>query len=435
MPLELTLANVAAWSVQAGVLALAAAALSRLAPVEQPNLRLAYGQALLVLVVGLPVLQPWRRAAVEPAWSFAITRLGASEPLSGSGASPSAPAWSALVAVLLLAGVVWQLARLGAGLARIRSLRRRGRPWDPPAWLASLRDELAPRARFVLSDETSAPGTFGIRHATIVLPAAFEAMDRERQSAIAAHELLHARRHDWLFLLFEELLKAVLFFHPAVHWLVGRIRLAREQAVDAAVVRRLGGREAYLASLVEVARIGVRARALPAAPFLGKSHLRERVDLLLKEVVMSRARTRIHAALSAGALVLAAAWAVSAAPLHSAPSAVPGSPASLEGEPKASIPRLVHKVNPVYPEAAKADKAEGTFELALVVGRDGAVRDARVVASSSTPGRLEDKTALDGDARLAEAAVAAVKQWRYEPVEKNGKPVEVQMAVTVVFRL
>ena len=44
MPLELALANVAAWIVQAGVLALAAAALSRLAPVEQPNLRLAFEQ-------------------------------------------------------------------------------------------------------------------------------------------------------------------------------------------------------------------------------------------------------------------------------------------------------------------------------------------------------------------------------------------------------
>ncbi len=435
MPLELALANVAAWIVQAGVLALAAAALSRLAPVEQPNLRLAFEQALLVLVVGLPALQPWRRAAVEPAWSFAITRLDATAPLSSSGSSASAPGWPALFAVLLLAGVLWQLARFGAGLARIRSLRRRGRAWDAPAWLAALRDELAPRARFVLSDETSAPGTFGIRHATILLPAAFAAMDRERQSAIAAHELLHARRHDWLFLVLEELLKAVLFFHPAVHWLVGRIRLAREQAVDAAVVRRLGGREAYLASLVEVARISVRARALPAAPFLGKSHLRERVDLLLKEVVMSRSRTRIHAAASAGALVLAAAWAVSAAPLHSAPSAVPASTASREDEARAGVPQIVHKVNPIYPESAKAEKVEGTFQAAIVVGKDGAVRDARVVASSSTPGRLEDKTALGGDARLGEAAVAAVKQWRYQPIEKNGKPVEAQMTVTIVFRL
>jgi protein TonB len=181
---------------------------------------------------------------------------------------------------------------------------------------------------------------------------------------------------------------------------------------------------------------------LPAAPFLGKSHLRERVDLLLKEVFMSRVRTQIHVGISAAAILLAAGWAVSAAPLQSVPNLAPAAPAgeaarisTSDAGPDAAPPQIVRKVNPAYPEAAKAEKVEGTFQLALVVGKDGVVRDARVVASSSTPGKLEDETALQGDARLAEAAVAAVKQWRYRPVEKNGQPVEVRMTVTVVFRL
>jgi TonB family protein len=239
------------------------------------------------------------------------------------------------------------------------------------------------------------------------------------------------------------------------------------------------------------------------------------VDLLLKEVFMSRVRTQIHAAVSAAAILLAAGWAASAAPLQSVPmlapatlageaarfstidagpvqvrrvgtlrwvAATPGevlqaddlvrtgptgsaqirfadgrllkvqpdsliqieavasSPVAVSTEspaekPDGAPPQIVHKVNPVYPEAAKAEKVEGTFQIALVVGSDGVVRDARVVASSSTPGKLEDETALQGDARLAEAAVAAVKQWRYQPVEKDGKAVEVRMTVTVVFRL
>jgi D-alanyl-D-alanine endopeptidase (penicillin-binding protein 7) len=427
--LEASLRNLAAWSLQVGALALAAAALSRLLPIERPSARLAFGQALLALVVGLPLLQPWRSAAFEAGWSFAISPVGASPSSASLGGPswPATPAWPVALAGLLLGAFV-QLTRVGVGLVRIRSLRRRGRPWDEPKWLLALRDELAPRARFLLSDATGTPGTFGLRRPTILLPLAFGSMEHERQRAIAAHELVHARRHDWLFLVLEELLKAVLFFHPAVHWLVGRIRLAREQTVDAMVVRRLGGREAYLASLVEAARIGARFRALPAAPFLGKSHLRERVDLLLKEVVMSRVRTRIHVAVSAAAILLAVGWAVSAAPLRLSTE----SPAE---KPEAGAPQILHKVNPAYPESAKAEKAEGTFQLALVVGQDGAVRDARVVASSSTPGKLEDKTALQGDPRLAEAAVAAVKQWRYQPIEKNGTPVEFQVTVTVVFRL
>jgi D-alanyl-D-alanine endopeptidase (penicillin-binding protein 7) len=259
-------------------------------------------------------------------------------------------------------------------------------------------------------------------------------MDRDRQRAIAAHELFHARRGDWVALVLEELLKAVLFFHPAVHWLVGRVRLAREQTVDAAVVRRLGAREVYLESLLEVARQGIRARAVPAAPFLRESHLRERVDLLLKEVVMSRARTQINAGITAAAILLAVSWAVSAAPLQNAPQqsseSKPSPDKAASGEPK-----LLHKVDPVYPEAAKADKAEGMFQVAIVVGKDGGVRDATVVASSSTPGRLDEPSALNGDPRLAQAALEAVRLWRYEPILKNGQPVEAKMTITINFRL
>ena len=513
---EACLRNLAAWSLQVGVLALVAAVLSRLLPIERPRARLAFGQALLLLVVGLPVAQPWRSATLEVGWTLATTPLGASPQAATLGAISSSvtPEWPVLLAALLLLGLVVQLSRVGAGLVRLRWLRRHGRAWNPPAWLGALRNELAPRADFLLSDETATPATFGLRRPAILLPSSFESMERECQRAIAAHELVHARRGDWLALVLEETLRALLFFHPAVHWLVGRVRLAREQTVDATVVHLMGGRQVYVESLVEVARMRVSTRALPAAPFLGKSHLRERVDLLLKEVVMSRVRTQIHAGVSAALILLAASWAVSAAPLHSAPTPASGvvieaarfstidgtvqlrrvgrlewvpatqgevlraddevrtgpgasaeirfadgtlfkvrpdtlvqieevvpnsvivSTPSAEDKGEAGPPaRLVHKVNPVYPESAKADRAEGVFRLAVVVGKDGAVRDARVVASSSTPGRLDDATALLGDTRLAEAAVAAVRQWRYEPRVKNGKSVEVQLTLTINFKL
>ncbi len=439
--LEPGLRNLAAWSLQVGVLALAAAALSRLLPIERPKARLAFGQALLVLVVGLPLVQPWRNATLEVGWSLATTPLGAYPQAAALGALATSvlPEWPVLLAALLLLGLVVQLTRVGAGLVRLRSLRRHGRPWDPPAWLRVLRDELAPPAHFLLSDATGTPATFGLRRPVILLPSAFVSMDRECQQAIAAHELVHARRRDWLALVLEETLKAVLFFHPAVHWLVGRVRLAREQTVDAIVVHRLGGRDVYLESLVEVARMGVSTRALPAAPFLGKSHLRERVDLLLKEVVMSRVRTQVHVGASAALILLAVSWAVSAAPLHSAPAPaskpVAVSAPSTEDKAEAAPPKIVHKVNPDYPDAAQEDKSEGMFRIAVVVGKDGAVRDARVVASSSTPGKLDDAKALKGDPRLAEAAVAAVRQWRYEPVVMNGKAVEVPLTVTINFKL
>jgi hypothetical protein len=343
---------------------------------------------------------------------------------------------------VLLAGAGLRLVRLGAGLQRLRSLGRAGRPLEPPSWLRSLRNELAPRARFLLSDEAGTPATFGVRRPIVLLPPAFESMDRERQEAVALHELVHARRRDWLALVVEDALKAVLFFHPAVHWLVGRVRLAREQTVDGAVVRRLGGREAYLESLVEVARLAAHARAVPAAPFLRESHLRERVDLLLKEVTMSRLRTLAHVGLTAVAIVLAVSWAASAVPLQSARPSLDAKIAISDEVKAPAGPKLVHQVKPAYPEDAKKEGVQGLYVIAIVIGEDGAIKEAHVAASAATKERLEQLKTKDGrfagtegDARLAAAALDAVKQWRYEPILVGGKPADLNATVTVNFKL
>jgi beta-lactamase regulating signal transducer with metallopeptidase domain len=439
--LELVLRNLAAWSLQVGLLAFAAAALARLVPVERPATRLALGQSLLALVVVLPLLQPWQAVRGAVTWS-----LGAPVPAAAAtaraAATPASPAaWPAVVAALLLLGVAFRLSRLGAGLLRLRSLRREGRPFDAPPWLQAAREELAPRAAFRLCRDVGSPATFGLRRPVVLLPAAFASLPRQRQEAMALHELVHARRGDWLFVLLEELVRAVLFFHPGVHWLVGRVRLAREQTVDAAVVRRLGARDAYLDSLVAAARLAARARAVPAAPFLRESHLRERVDLLLKEVSMSRPRTLGHVALTAAVLLLAAAWAASALPLQSA--ATPAAKVAAQDKTHSGPePQLVHKVNPVYPADARTEGVQGIFVVGVVIAKDGTIKDAKVILSAPTSERLTEieKThgeppAQEGDARLAKAALEAVKQWRYEPVVKDGEPVEVKATVTINFKL
>jgi beta-lactamase regulating signal transducer with metallopeptidase domain len=442
--LDLAPWNLAAWSLQVAVLGLAAAALARLLPVERPAARLVLGQALLALVLGLPLVQPWQAASATVAWSFAPEAAPPSRPTSSTpSGAPAAPTWPAAITGLLLLGVALRLARVGAGLARLRTLRRRARPLDTPPWLVSRRDDVAPQAAFLLSDDVDTPATFGLRRPVVLLPPVFETMERDRQEAIALHELVHARRADWPALVVEELLKAGLFFHPVVHWLVGRVRLAREQTVDAEVVRRLGGRQAYLDSLVEVARLAARARAVPAAPFLRESHLRERVDLLLKEVSMSRIRTATHLGLTAVALVLAVSWAAAAVPLQAAKAAAPAATVALEDRVSApGEPKLVRQVRPVYPAGARTEGVQGLFVIDLVIGKDGAIREAHVAVSAPTVERLEElepkkgtPAALEGDSRLAAAALDAVKQWRYEPILEDGKPVAFKATVTVNFKL
>jgi hypothetical protein len=438
--LELALRNLAAWSLQTGALTLTVAMLTRLWPIERPAPRLGLWQTVLAVALGLPLLQPWHAAAGSlDSWA-----LWGSVTPALPGAAPEAPsawaAWPVAAGGALVLGAVLQATRLGRGLLRLRSLRRDAPSWLPPAWLGTLRDALAPRARFVLAESVRAPATFGLQRPLVVLPAFFAALGRERQQAIAMHELLHARRHDWPAVLVEEILKAALFFHPAVHWLVGRARLAREEWVDAEVVRRLGGRQVYLESLVAVARLAAHTRAVPAASLLRESHLRERVELLLKEGLMSRSRTVVHVVLCTTAAVACITWAASALPLQSATSAP--APAATADKTAAGGPKLLHRVEPLYPPDARNEKVEGVFRIAVSVGTDGVPRQARVVASAATKDRLPKLEAghptagpLEGDPRLAEAALAAVKQWRWAPLLKDGKAVDFDLTVTVAFKL
>jgi len=82
--------------------------------------------------------------------------------------------------------------------------------------------------------------------------------------------------------------------------------------------------------------------------------------------------------------------------------------------------RLVHKVTPDYPKKARKQHVEGVVRLHAIIGKDG------------TPREL---TVLYGDPLLTEAALKAVRRWRYEPTLLLGKPVEVDTTIDVIFAL
>ena len=81
---------------------------------------------------------------------------------------------------------------------------------------------------------------------------------------------------------------------------------------------------------------------------------------------------------------------------------------------------LLQQAPPVYPAAARQAGISGSVTLAVIVGRDGAVKDV---------------TFRDGPQEFAQAAIDAVRQWVYRPTMLNDKPVEVQTTVTVNFKL
>lgn len=81
---------------------------------------------------------------------------------------------------------------------------------------------------------------------------------------------------------------------------------------------------------------------------------------------------------------------------------------------------LIHDVAPQYPPEAGRARIEGTVVLMAVIGKDGSVKDVQV--ESGLP-------------LLAQAAVDAVKQWRYRPYLLGGEPVEVDSRITINFTL
>jgi peptidyl-prolyl cis-trans isomerase A (cyclophilin A) len=81
---------------------------------------------------------------------------------------------------------------------------------------------------------------------------------------------------------------------------------------------------------------------------------------------------------------------------------------------------LESKTVPVYPIDAKKAGVSGTVVLTAVVGKDGLIEDLQVVS---------------GPDMLQQAALDAVKQWRYRPYLLNGQPVEVHTTINIIFTL
>lgn len=76
--------------------------------------------------------------------------------------------------------------------------------------------------------------------------------------------------------------------------------------------------------------------------------------------------------------------------------------------------------DPVYPENARSEHITGTVVLDAVIGKDGLIEHLQVVS---------------GPIALRNAALDAVKTWRYKPMRLNGEPVEVATQISVNFTI
>ncbi len=87
------------------------------------------------------------------------------------------------------------------------------------------------------------------------------------------------------------------------------------------------------------------------------------------------------------------------------------------------IPKFVKRVPPKYPKAARKRGEHGTVFVRAIVKKDG------------TPVMVAVASGKGVSPALDEAAVAAVKQWTFEPAKSKGKPVAVWIVIPVKFSL
>lgn len=98
-----------------------------------------------------------------------------------------------------------------------------------------------------------------------------------------------------------------------------------------------------------------------------------------------------------------------------------GATGSDEAAVHAVPPKIIRKVKPVYPKEAREAGIQGTVVLEATTDEEGKVVKVKILKSESS--------------LLNEAAVDALRQWKYEPIYKDGEPVGVTFTVTMTFKL
>jgi hypothetical protein len=308
---SLVLLNVWFWAVQVFVVMTAVALVLAANRVVDPRVRLFAWQGAVAVSAALPWIQPWQTFSASPPADVAGSTLHTGWFMAN---------WALFAAGILVAGAGARLLWIVVGLTRLSLLRRKAVLWMPvPPWFERVAQSLSVRATVALSDEVAGPVTFGVLRPSILVPGHFAAAPKCQQLAIVTHELHHVARRDWIWVLGEEVVRAITWFHPAMWWALREVQLAREEVVDRRTIATTGNRRDYLEALVAAVEPG-RATPLIAAPsFMRRHQLKVRIRRLLTEVPMSNRKAAGMLAATMGALAMTVWGAGEAFPLRAAP--------------------------------------------------------------------------------------------------------------------
>ena len=244
-----------------------------------------------------------------------------------------------------------------------------------------------------------------------------------------AHELIHLRRYDDWAALAERWVAALATIHPLVHMLVRDIRLNRERACDAAVLRTLRcQRGSYARLLTRVAQQSSPAPAIALSESM--SSLQQRLQTMTQSPRISNS-TMVRF-LTGGVFALlivgmtACADSPSATTTDATSSAASSAEATNTDKTEYQRPSLIGGLSSVtqkvqYPASAAQQGIEGRVFVQFTVTEDGAVTDANVARGVSPE--------LDAE------ALRVVKTLSFEPATQSGEAVSAEMTFPISFKL
>jgi len=324
-------------------------------------------------------------------------------------------AWTVCVAVLGLR-MVFGLAWVGRADTGDTVACEDERAWQ--ARLSRLADRcgIGRHVRLRIVDSLASPVTAGCWRPVVLVPAALvTGMPAQLLDALLAHELGHVRRHDYLVNLVQNVIEALLFYHPAVWWIARRIRQERELIADDFAADRLGEPRRLARALSELERLQFSHHHLAQAATGGD--LMARIRRLVRPDPQA---LDWRAAIPVLGLVLACT--ASAHALSGGDGTGLQATGAVADLSRPAIADFTSCRKPMYPQADIAAAHEGTVTVSFLVDTDGTVADTRVLHSSGFGG-------------LDIAAQTALRQCRFSPAIRHGLPVRSWTPVQYVWTL
>jgi uncharacterized protein (TIGR03435 family) len=238
-------------------------------PISTPNTRYLLACVALALMMAAPLLT-WSLVPPSGAIADSAYRIRGVPP-AASGVTASAlplslrtaasrvePArlLSWVVAIWLIGTIAFWLRLAGSWVvaARMRSMLVRPAPpeWQQVLARLSARIGLSRPVRLLVSALVQVPTVVGWLRPVVLVPVgALSGLPPEHLEALLVHELAHIRRHDYLVNVLQSIAEALLFYHPAIWWVSGHLRVERESCCDDVAVSVTGDVLTYVQALAE----------------------------------------------------------------------------------------------------------------------------------------------------------------------------------------